>query len=302
MSETYRRFQEGAYTYDPNLIYDKIKDITLIDRLIPSKTFPNVEDLQFDIYTKARAREPTYKPDYETPEYIDISSLKETIPVSLLISGIKWNAMMWKRAQKDKISIDERVAALGDEFAPKRDRIGLSGDAQNGLTSLIAQGVDDTDCTSDVSTFVLAMKSVTELLSTMELGIANDGVLGLKNIFEQTPKWLLVTPDVKAIMHTAWASTTNAQMVSAWDKCKEMFNGQCFASKFLGSGDYGVTAGAQHMMVGTYSLRTAMLMQTGIEKVDESYGAKVIWEFQQRFRPYIKETYGFVYTNAVALS
>ncbi len=302
MSYTYQRFQEGAYVFDSDTIYEAIREITQIDKLMPSKTYPNMEDLQFDFYRKSRARKPTYKPDYEKPDYVDITSLKERVDVPILLAGIKWNHLEWKRAQKDKLGIDARVAAIADEFAPQRDLIGITGDAHNRLSSLIAQGIDDTDNTSDVTTFTNGVTSINELLITMEIGIANDGTAGLRNIFNATPKWLMVTPDVKAVMQTAWASTTNAQVKSSWDYARDIFNGQVYSSSYLGSADYGVTAGTQHMMVGTFSKRTGFLMQTGIEKVDQSRGADTIWDFEMRYRPFIVEAYGFVYTNAVTLS
>ncbi len=302
MSYTYQRFQEGAYVFDSDTIYDQIREITLIDKLIPSKTFPNMEDLQFDFYRKSRARKPTYKPDYEKPDYVDITSLKERVDVPILLAGIKWNHLEWKRAQKDKLGIDARVAAIADEFAPQRDLIGLTGDQHNRLTSLTAQGVDDTDNTADVTTFINAVMSVNELLTTMEIGVLNDGTAGLRNIFNATPKWLLATPDVKALMQNTWASTTNAQVKSAWDYVKELFGGQAYSSQYLGSADYGVTAGVQHLMVGTYSKRTALLMQTGIEKIDQSRGADTIWDFEMRYRPFVVEDYGFVFTDAVVIA
>lgn len=302
MSYTYHRFQEGAYVFDSQVIYDAIKEITQIDKLIPSKTFPNIEDLQFDFYRKSRARKPAYKPDYEKPDYIDITSLKERVDVPLLISGIKWNHLEWKRAQKDKLGVDARVAAIADEFAPQRDLIGLTGDQHNRLDSLVTQGIDDTDNTADVTTFINGVMSVNELLTTMEIGVDNDGTKGLRNIYNATPKWLLATPDVKAVMQNTWASTTNAQVKSTWDYCVEKFNGQAYSSSYLGSADYGVTAGAAHLMVGTFSKRTALLMQTDIQKVDQSRGADTIWDFEMRYRPFVVEAYGFVYTDAVTLA
>ena len=166
--------QPSSVTYDPQRIIRPLQEVSIIDKLFPSRTLPNLEDLTYTYYTLSERSLPNVVHDISSDGDADtITAQKKNIDLPYIEDFMRYTDMQWKRMMRDPANFDENLRELGEKFGIKRNNVGLGGNtdpAVNGLMTT-SRATDAALTNKTATTFAGWAAMIAELRSDLRTAI-----------------------------------------------------------------------------------------------------------------------------------
>lgn len=299
------QLQPESYQFDAKILLKPLAEVTIADRLSPSKPLGSVEQLQAFYYELTAQDLPEYKHDLDEPKTTDITSQQKMVDTPILQEAIRWSKMDWKRTVKDVADVNARIELLGPKFAEMRDVVQIAGHSDPAISGMLtaARATDSALTNKDATTFAGWSAMIAELRSDLRGG--------LKQLYNTLPQYLIMTEDVYSLAEQVYNLTETKLSVLQWLRMPIASGGAGFGGAVYFSDHLGATVtdnvsaedGSQNILLGTFSEQTSMTLQTPFLREDaKRHEQEVRWFFMQRYRPVALRTTGFYWENAVTIT
>lgn len=289
--------QPESVKFESDMILRPLQQLSDIDRLMPFKILPNLDDLTTDIFELTGRRLPEYVADFTDPENNKTGSTKSEIHVHGIQDKLQWSRPEFNRQMRDPANMQAELDQLTDGFSTKRTTIADTGSNEPSVagwasaTRATLSGQTTLDTTS--------ADGWVDLVADLEAKMRSE--MNQSSLYNSAPKWIRMTND--AYTNATKVKFDSGLLVIDWLESKYPLVG--FSNGLNGSLDkFGniATNGVQTIMLGTNSPQTGMIFQTPFARQDVSrHAQEVRFWYQQKFVPVTLRKSGFIYQTGLTV-